>query len=402
MLLYKNDSDCSACTACMNICPKNAIEMKANIKGFNYPYIDETLCINCGLCLEICDFQKNDEQENNIQKVFGLRHKNKSVLMQSTSGGAFTLLSDYILNNHGYVCGALFDDEFNLYHLVTNDPKKRDEMRGSKYVQSSLGNCFSIIKRLLIKEKSVLFIGTPCQCAGLKSFLGKYADSKSLFIIDFLCHGVPSNKILKEYINFLEKKYSQKIVKYTFREKRYGWGHNEDFLFENGVISSLLFISSFKNLFYRNIGLRESCYKCKYACMHRYSDITIADFWGCEKELNIKDLDGLSLVLINSNKGTDLFMKVKDDCIIYNSDIDKINQTALKHPSKCNLDINKFWNDYLIHGFEYIIQKYGRTKKKVFFKTVIFRVFYNMGLGNTFNSLKLYIHNRINRIKKYD
>jgi coenzyme F420-reducing hydrogenase beta subunit len=194
---------CSGCMACMNVCPKDAISVVESVEGFILPAIDEKKCVHCGLCEAVCDFNKDKHVGNDMRRAFSLIHLNKEVLEKSSSGGAFTALSDIILQKEGVVVGATYDREFNVVHSMAITQEERNRMRGSKYVQCNPSMAYREIKQLL-GERQVIFVGTPCQCAGLKSYLKN--DYDNLIVIDFLCHGVPSNKMFKEHIALISKK----------------------------------------------------------------------------------------------------------------------------------------------------------------------------------------------------
>ena len=200
-----DESTCCGCMACESKCPKKAISSVENIHGFIVPRIDESLCINCGLCIEVCDFKKKESESRFSQvkeNAYALVIKDKEILNNSTSGGAFTALSDIVLSKGGYVVGAVWGEDFTLHHRITNEVHIRNKMRGSKYVQSNTAGLFSSVKDYLEKGNLIFFTGTPCQCAGLKSYLHK--DYVNLYIMDFLCHGVPNNRLFKEHIGLQE------------------------------------------------------------------------------------------------------------------------------------------------------------------------------------------------------
>lgn len=175
MEVYQSKYQCSGCTACMNSCPVNAITMVADREGFKYPTINESICNECDLCKKICPFHEGDAGDTNlhIPTVYAARHANYDIRLASSSGGMFTALSDYILNKNGVVYGAAFDSEFRVCHQKAETTKERDKFRGSKYVQSDLGNIFTDVKTELDRKRDVLFTGTPCQIAGLKAYLGE-------------------------------------------------------------------------------------------------------------------------------------------------------------------------------------------------------------------------------------
>lgn len=361
MILFTQKDECCGCTACEHICPEHAIKMTADEEGFLYPQINAEQCIECGLCKKVCAFQNGYDTSNNfdIPFVFAVKHKNPDERLTSRSGGMFIAVSDYILNKGGVVYGVGYAEHFRVIHKRATTPEQRNEFKGSKYVQSDLSKIFQQVKADLINGIPVLFSGTPCQTAGLNSFLGKI-NKKNLWICDIVCHGVPSPLIWKDYIDYIEKKHNDSIEKVDFRDKEFGWSsHIESFIFKKR--NDKITLKTFTDLFYQHIILRPSCGKCKYTNFIRPSDITLADFWGIEKvsaEFNA-DNKGVSLVLINTPKGKDIFEAVNSDLVYLESNITDCLQPNLQHPSIFSIKREAFWRDYKNRGFEYISKKYG-------------------------------------------
>lgn len=363
--MYLNDNNkflCSGCTACMNICPRNAIQMIEDEEGFKYPKIDKEKCINCGACYKICPNVKKSSQ-NNIMEAYGVKHKNEVERKTSRSGGVFIAISDYILNQNGIVYGAEQSDKNEKFYVSHNRAamkEERNNFKGSKYVQSDMKNIIELVKKDLSNGKKVLFSGTACQVAGVKSCIpDKYQEN--LYTCDLICHGVPSPRVYKDFLRYIEEKEGKEIEKFNFRDKKFGWDtHFETIIFEDG---SEISTEYFKNLFYGHNILRPACYKCNYANTHRPADITIADFWGIDKiEPSFYDKIGVSLTIINSQKGKKLFEDVKecldvikcsiDDCIKYTY--------TLNQPTPMSEERENFWKDYKNKNFEYIIDKYAK------------------------------------------
>jgi len=364
--VFDRKEDCCGCTACENICPTEAIKMVQDEEGFLYPYIDQGLCINCGNCTDVCAFQNERRAINNneISEVYAVKHKSNDVRFTSSSGGAFTAISDYILSKEGVVYGATFDENFNVVHKRQETYEGRDSLRGSKYVQSNLKQVYDQVKSDLQGGRFVLFTGTPCQVAGINSFLVKARiDSSKLITTDIICHGTPSNKLFHDYVLFLEKKSKSKLKNYNFRSKVVGWKHTEVATFYNGKHTyNTLATQIFKKLFYSNLCLRPSCYECRYTSFTRPSDITIADYWGVEKHLpEFTDNLGVSAVLINSHKGKEVFANLTESIYMEKSSINDCaeRQTNLYKPTSKNSKRNEFWSDYFEHGFTYIAKRYG-------------------------------------------
>jgi coenzyme F420-reducing hydrogenase beta subunit len=374
--VFGKSEDCCGCTACYNICSIQAITMKLDDEGFLYPIIDKELCIDCGMCKEVCAFQNGYNTFNNIDKpeVYAIKHRSNKVRENSSSGGAFTAISDCMLLKNGVLYGVTYDDEFRVIHQREETAEGRNKLRGSKYVQSDLKKIFKKVKEDLVNGRNVLFTGTGCQVAGLNSYLEKLkVDTKKLLTVDIICHGVPSPRIFAEYISYLEKKNKGKIEQYYFRSKVYGWGYTEEVVYKNRKsdhTSALLQV--YKELFYSNLCLRPSCYRCKYTNFLRPADITIGDYWGIENYFpEFADSLGVSAMIINTKKGKASFSELKENIEIIPSNIYDCaaRQRNLYSPTPISLRRSEFWNDYLQYGFEYIIKKYttygfkGKIKK---------------------------------------
>ena len=237
--------------------------------------------------------------------------------MKSSSGGIFTVLAEFFLKKKGYVCGAAFDNKNHLKHIIISNKRDLQKLRGSKYIQSEIGNVLKDVKKLLDNNKWVLFSGTPCQIAGLKLFLRK--DYKRLLTVGLVCHGVPSPKVFKKYINEIEKKNNCKITKINFRDKKNGW-KNPSIVFSSGghtCLSETLYNNIYGKGFLTNLFLRKECYSCIYAKIQRVSDITLGDFWGVEKfNSKLDDNKGISLILLNNHKGNNVLNTVKSKLFI--------------------------------------------------------------------------------------
>lgn len=362
--IYNKKEECSGCTACLSVCSKKAITMVEDKEGFLYPKVDKKLCINCGACIKVCHLKDNKYKilKNNNLESIAFKHKSSEVLYNSSSGGAFTAISDYILKNKGQVYGVVFNNEMKVIHSVANNVDERNKMRGSKYVQSDIRGIFKEIKQSLKEtDKFIMFQGTPCQVAGLKSYLGDNINSERLLLCDIVCHGVTSPLFWREHINFIEKKYKRKILNYKFRSKIRGWGyHIEGFSFDNKKFNTKSALSqAYKNIFYTENAFRPSCYNCKYTDVNRVSDITIADFWGLQKTMpEFFDRKGVSLILINTEKGNDVFNNIKNNCEYRKCHLKDCMQPQLQAPIKMPDNRQKFWEDYINRGYKFILKKY--------------------------------------------
>lgn len=313
MINIEKKEDCCGCSACKNICPVNAISMIEDEKGFLYPIINENKCINCGLCENVCPIINVKNEDNVLPEAYAAFNKNEEIRMKSSSGGVFSLIAEYILNENGIVYGAVFNDKFEVEHkeIITKEDLKY--ARGSKYIQSDLKKIFKNIKKQLDDKKLVLFTGTPCQIEGLKQYLNK--DYSNLFLQDLICHVVPSKKVWKKYLEYIEKENKGKITNISFRDKQNkGWNKYELlFEFENNKKFVEHSKDIFMKVFLSDIALRDSCYNCRFKKRHRESDITLADFWGIDNIMpEMNDEKGTSLIIVHTAKGRDLLDKIKE------------------------------------------------------------------------------------------
>ena len=290
-------------------------------------------------------------------KVYAVKHKNEATRAASRSGGIFTALSDQVLSIGGVIYGCVLTDDFNAVHIRAENEEDRNRMRGSKYIQSKLGDTFKSVKADLDAQNSVLFSGTSCQVAGLKKYLGKEYDN--LFCVDIVCHGVPSKKVWDAYLQWQEQKNHSKVASVDFRNKKdFGWrDHVETIRFGNNRTVSC---KVFTNLFYGHSVLRPSCYECPYKSVMHPSDITIADYWGIEKAApEFDDNKGVSLVLINNEAGERAFDKVKERLIWKQTKLEESLQPPLKAPFPKPENRDQFWSDFENKPFEYVAKKYG-------------------------------------------
>lgn len=237
MIQITDKSQCCGCTACASICAHDAITMQPDTLGFLYPVVDKDKCVDCGLCEKVCAFNDHYDTSLNLPKpdAYAARHKDMKEVETSRSGAAFIAISDYVLENGGVVYGAGYTDHFRVVHKRAVTKEERDEFKGSKYVQSDLTGVFRRVKQDLKDGLTVLFSGTPCQTAGLHSYIGKKLRA-NLILVDIVCHGVPGPYIWRDYIAYLEKKQGDKICWVNFRDKqKFGWkAHHETFKFVNG------------------------------------------------------------------------------------------------------------------------------------------------------------------------
>lgn len=391
-----NKEKCCGCTTCMNICPVNAIEMIPDDEGFLYPIVNKEKCINCGLCEKTCPIVNKKRAEGKIEEAYALRTKNEEILKTSTSGGFFTPIANWTLKNDGVVIGVGFGDEKRVEHIViTNENKERlPELRGSKYVQSYLGNIFKQAKEFLDAGKKVLFSGTPCQVQGLIKFLNKNYDN--LITVDLICHGVPSPKLWKQYVEYQEKKHNSKIKKVNFRNKTYGYHSGTMKLeFDNGKkYYGSARIDYMLKSFFTEISSRPCCYDCKFKDRKHISDFTIFDSWSINRTTNdkVKDDDrGYTNIFVNSDKGKKMLKKIEQDYILYEIDIDKaiqfdgimVENSAI--PNKNRDEYYKFFKD---NSIEDTIKKFIPVTGKDMIIENTKKVLYKTGLLNKIKEIK--------------
>ena len=303
--------NCTGCASCCNICPREAIVMKANDEGFLYPSIEENKCVNCGLCYKVCPVENTVEKNAATPECLAMA-ADDDLRYQSSSGAIFPLLAEYILKNGGCVCGAAWNNDNLVEHIIISDIKDLPKIKGSKYLQSNVGKVYSAIKKLLDIGKKILFSGTPCQVAGLNAYLGREYDN--LLTIDLVCHGVPSSKVYKKYLKDLPLENEEKVINTNFRDKIQGWN---PYLIITTTTTNNRYIcladkDVFMQAFLNNLCLREACTNCQFAKFPRQGDITLGDFWGIDRySKKLNDGKGISLVLPNSTKGKKYIKAIK-------------------------------------------------------------------------------------------
>lgn len=326
--LISNDKEqCSGCSACVNVCAHNVLHLVKDEEGFLYPEKNNN-CINCGLCERVCPY--NDDNKDYIQSstpsVYASYSKKERE--HSSSGGIFYVIGKSVIEKGGVVYGAAFNEDLKLQHQEANTIEELERLRGSKYIQSDMHFTFREIKTKLNSSIPVLFCGTPCQVAGLRSYLRKEYDN--LFTIDVVCDGVPSQWMFDQHREHLEHKHNAKLVSYSFRDNK-GWSGCEiaEFETKNGKrktkVTPTYVLSPYLYSFLYGYTYRYSCYKCRFAKIPRQGDITLGDFWGVEKYKPMIDkTSGVSAVIINSEKGNQLWNSVKDGLIWEKSNLQEV------------------------------------------------------------------------------
>lgn len=330
-MILADSNECTGCCSCLNSCPFSYIKMIEGKDGFLYPSIDSNLCISCGVCKSSCPVLSNFESCDRINKTYAA-FSISDEMKYSSSGGIFFELARFVLSAGGVVFGSSFDEFFNVCHICIATLNDLIKLQGSKYVQSYVGYTFKLAKEYLDKGIKVLFTGTPCQIEGLLFYLKK--DYLNLYTQDIVCHGVPSNKLWKGYLNTFHKE----IKTVVFRDKSYGWKECAMSINGRKVNKSK---SPYYLAFSNNVSLRKSCYKCKFKSRNKRSDLTLGDLWGSSSLVPcFGDNHGVSLVCINSVKGLELFDLIKDKVrytAINRDDAILFNQSYIKSPFKPSL-----------------------------------------------------------------
>lgn len=362
---------CAGCYGCFNACKDDAIEMMLNDEGFIEPIVNREVCRECGLCQEHCPMIKAvyPEQQLEKPKAFAAWSKDDEIRVQSSSGGVFTEIARVVLNEGGAVFGACFDySSLTVKHTLVDNFETLEILRGSKYIQSRVGDAYENVTRVAKQGKPILFSGTPCQVAALNTFLEKM-DARvrsNVFTCDVICHGVASETVFKSYLHHISELKRSKVVKISFRDKSISWReYGIKITFSNGKeYFRPHWEDPFMVGYLKNIYLRLSCYDCPFAKIPRISDITIGDFWGVPEELD--DPRGVSVLIVNTTKGEKLLDRV--------SNIEKvpisIEQVSLHNPRiangrlRINPDRSKFYELLKAKGFQAAANKYLKPTPK--------------------------------------
>lgn len=377
MINFTDKSLCCGCSACVQVCPKSCISFEEDNEGFRYPRANHRQCIDCSLCEKVCPVL-NRYNDRPIKSMYAARNRDEDVRKKSSSGGVFSLIAESIIKQGGVVFGARFDDSFEVVLDVAASLEQLDAFRGSKYLQAIVGDSYKNCKVLLDAGRPVLFTGTPCQISGLLHFLRK--PYPNLLTIDFICHGVPSPGVWRNYLKEVVSSGKQALRDAKFRKSRRGW-KRYGFAFDYDTTEHLAtFYSSFEKnpyiqAFLKNVILRPSCYACPAKNGSSMSDLTLADFWGIEHLAPELDDDiGTSLVIVHTEKGRSFipFDKLKSK---------RMGNEALQYnPSYFSSSIPNPNRDGFFHNFSksknlnYTLVKYSRTS----FRTRVFSFIYKL------------------------
>lgn len=345
----KTPKNCTGCAACSAVCAHNAISLCTDREGFRYPQVDSTLCTECGACALVCPVL-NDGSRSKASKIYAVRATDSSVRMNSSSGGFFSVLASKVIADGGIVYGAAFSSDYkSVKHIGIERSEDICKLRGSKYVQCENNkNLFSEIKKALLSNRPVLFSGTPCQVEGIKSFLKK--DYDNLITVDMVCHGVPSPSVWRAYIAELEKENTSAIQNVSFRDKISGWKkYSFTADFTNGKhFTQIVTENPYMMAFVRSVTIRKSCYNCPFRRLERVSDLTMADFWGCENVTpQMNDNTGITLAFVNSEKGEKLFNTLSDIEVSQVSESDALRENRSMYiQTDYNFNRNYFFDNF--------------------------------------------------------
>lgn len=312
MIKISAKEQCCGCSACLHICPKHCILFKEDKEGFLYPTVDDSLCIDCGLCEKVCPVINQDEERLPL-KVYAAKHPDESIRLKSSSGGIFTFLAEQVIDEGGVVFGARFNEKWEVIHDYAETKDGLAPFRGSKYVQSFIGDSYKQVEMFLKAGRKVMFTGTPCQIAGLKKYLRREYDN--LLTVDFVCHGVPSPKVWRMYLQEEITRHRRVdentiLTGINFRDKSTGWSKFSFVLSFSTVsteekrdiiMSSVFTENDYMEVFLSNLSLRPSCFSCPAKSGKSGADVTIGDFWGIETSLPEYDDNGISLILVNKD-----------------------------------------------------------------------------------------------------
>lgn len=373
--------DCTGCESCAASCGISCISMQQDKRGFFYPWVDNDRCVNCGACSRACPVL-NVKKLGRVDEIYACRANSEEILQNSSSGGVFTMLANNIIAAGGSVCGASFNSRQEVHHETVDSEAGLIRLRGSKYVQSRTAQALKDVKRLSRNGHTVLFTGTPCQCAGARSLVGK-SGNDNLICMEVVCHGVPSPGVFDRYISEMEQKFKSKIVGINFRDKSAGWkSYRLTIRLENGNTISVdgrkdPYVSGFID----NLFLRESCTTCRFKHSHSQADFTVGDFWGVEdlKKDCYNDNKGVPLLCVNTRLGKELFCRIKDKLAdITPTDLASASKKnpCLIEPTSYNPRTRRFYRSLQAHTVE---ESVIRAQRYTFFDKVKISMKYRLG-----------------------
>lgn len=371
MIKVNDVAKCCGCSSCLNICPQRCIEMVEDSEGFLYPKVDVSMCVECNMCEKVCPILNSSKEDTpHKQSAYLLQHRNEKIRHESTSGGAFTAISSWVIKQGGVVFGAAYrKGTFIVEHQAVEKEEELLIFRNSKYVQSCIGDSYRRVKEYLNENRWVCFSGTPCQIEGLKSFL-QDKDYERLICVDLVCRGVPSPLIFRKYIEFQHDIIGGEIKNILFRDKYHGYHYSSFSIYTDcpqndyhkGVDSN-----PYLRAFFANLSDRPSCYDCRFKKRYRKSDITIWDCFEVEKFTNKFDKKGTTRVLVQSSKGEMIINEIKETVKLFEVEPDLLvkNVREMFYSVPRNEQRTQFFNDSISLSAKELFNKWFPVTWKV-------------------------------------
>ena len=400
MVSILDKKNCCGCWACNNACPKQCISMEKDEEGFLYPYIDVTSCIECGICEKVCPILNADAEDiPHRQRGWLVQHKNDEIRHESTSGGAFTAIATWVINQGGVVFGAGYKTgTFVVAHQWVERVEDLAIFRNSKYSQSEMGNCFEKAKGFLDTDRYVLFSGTPCQIEGLIGFLrGK--EYKKLLLVDIVCHGIPSPAIFDAYIKVQERLIGGEFKNILFRDKFYGYHYSSFSIYNSDERKNYhkgIDTNAYLRAFFSNLSDRPSCYDCKFKKRYRKSDLTLWDCFPIEKFTKELDGKGTTRVLAQTNKGVETMSAILKDLKYVEVDTDKltagVNEMFYSVPMNPKRD--RFFRDFKEMEAKDFFKKWFPITLKVRLNSFVRISAHRLGIYTTAKRLFLLVYTK--------
>lgn len=390
MIVVKNKKQCCGCTACTEICPVHCIDMASDKEGFKYPKADSTKCISCGACERACPIINYQRRVSFQEQAYLVQNRNKLVLKESTSGGAFTAIAEYVIKHNGIVYGATMDpDTLFVHHQGIDNTNELYRFRNSKYVQSDMETCYQEAREYLKNKRLVCFSGTPCQIEGFIQFLGNNYKilKENLILVDVVCRAVPSPGIWKKYTDQVQKDHGR-IKSVRFRDKELGYQYStmviqtEDGTTQREAIESSLWL----RMFFSGIIIRPSCTQCKFRSPYRKSDITLWDCFPTYRfDKKIDEDDGTTRVLVHSETGIEVFNEIKSNLSVEEVDVKKAiaNVREMRLSPSDNKKRHQFYDEVNSVGIKAATDKYFPSTKKQEVKKEARQVLHKAGLDKT-------------------
>lgn len=346
MGIYGEKERCCGCGACADICPEGAVRMVQDREGFYYPEVDRSVCMECERCRWVCPMRTRKSVETD-NLYFGAQAKRGEIRYASSSGGIFTILSQFVIEQGGSVYGAGYRENMEVAHREAKDGEQLEGIKKTKYVQSDLQGIYVRIERELREGRWVLFCGTPCQAQALAQFLNRIYEK--LILVDLVCYGVPSPGVWKDYVDYLEKRHGGKMTDFAFRDKRNADnGHTCSYRIEKKEYAEPINRNIFCRMYFKNYILRPACHSCRFCTVNRNSDFTIGDFWGIEQvRPDMDDGMGTSVVIVHTDQGKKIWNEVREELRWFACEEQDILQPRLRTPTPQAKGRKIFW---LLYG----------------------------------------------------